>query len=134
MEQTKSRLTWAAASLLAIQIIHGAIPADTDAEGYVGLVVGALLVIGSITALVGIRRDREWARPLLGITGAAVAIGFVLYHALPIHGPLTNPYFGEDHIGLAQWTPVVLCVAIGAWSAWLAFGRTADVGGRVVRA
>lgn len=114
----RNRLVAIAAALTAIQVIHAAIPAETDAEGYVGLVVGALFVIASITALVGLAQDKPWAPRLLGLTGLAVAVGFVLYHALPFHTPATNPYFGEDKIGLLQWTPVVLCVAIGAWAAW----------------
>jgi hypothetical protein len=126
MQQTRSRLILAAAALLAIQVIHGAIPAETDAEGYVGLVAGAILVIASIASLVGLVRGREWARPLLGWTGATVAVGFVLYHALPIDSPATNPYFGEDEIGAVQWTPVILAILIGAWAAWEAFGRTTD--------
>jgi hypothetical protein len=124
MERT--RLVLPAALLTVIQVIHGAIPAETDAEGYVGLVVGALFVIASIAALVGAVKGREWARPLLGVTGLAVAIGFVLYHVTPYHSSFTNPYFGEDKIGPAQWTPVVLCVAIGLWCAYEAFVRTED--------
>jgi len=125
MEQSRSRLVLAAAALVAIQVVHGAIPAETDAEGYVGLVAGAILVVAAVTALVGLVQRRSWARPLLGWAGATVAVGFVLYHALPITSPLTNPYFGEDEIGALQWTPVILAIAIGAWAAWEAF-RTSD--------
>ena len=113
-----SRLIALAAALLAIQVIHAAIPAETDAEGYVGLIVGLLFVIASIVALVGLVQGKAWAPKLLGWTGLAVGVGFVLYHVTPVHSPATNPYFGEDKIGLAQWIPVVLCVAIGLWVAW----------------
>lgn len=113
----RSRLIALAAALVAIQVIHAAIPAETDAEGYVGLVVGLVFVIASITALVGLVQNKPWAPRLLGLTGLAVAVGFILYHALPFHTPATNPYFGEDKIGLLQWTPVVLCVVIGFWAA-----------------
>ena len=126
MDQTRSRLSLAAAALIAIQVIHGAIPAETEAEGNVGLVLGAIALVASIAALVGIRRGREWGRSLLGVTGASVAVGFVLYHALPITSDFTNPYVGEDGVGLLQWAPVILAVAIGAWAAWEAFGRTAE--------
>jgi hypothetical protein len=40
---------------------------------------------------------------------------------IAIHGPFTNPYFGEDKIGLLQWAPVIAAIAIGLWSAWEAF-------------
>jgi hypothetical protein len=116
-----TRLAGPAAALIAIQVIHGAIPADTSAEGYFGAVIGAIALVASIVGLVGARRGRAWARPLLGINGASIAIGFVLYHALPIHSPVTNPYFGEDKVGLLQWAPVIAAIAIGAWVAWEAF-------------
>jgi hypothetical protein len=115
-----SRLTAAAVALLVIQVIHGAIPADTSSEGYVGAVVGAVLVVASIVGIVGAVRNRPWAAPLIGLTGAFVAVGFLLYHATPWHTPVTNPYFGEDKIGALQWTPVVLSILIGAWAAWTA--------------
>ncbi len=114
-----SRLAAAAAALLLIQVVHGAIPAETSSEGYVGAVTGALLIVASIVGLVGAVRNRNWAAPLIGITGAFVAIGFLLYHGLPWHSPVSNPYFGEDKIGALQWTPVILAIAIGAWAAWI---------------
>ena len=114
----RSRLIALAAALIAIQVIHAAIPAETDAEGYVGLVGGLILLVAGIVALVGLVQGKPWAPKLLGVTGLTVAVGFVLYHALPFKSPATNPYFGEDKIGLAQWTPVVLCIGIGLWAAW----------------
>jgi len=114
------RLTAAAVALLVIQVIHGAIPADTSSEGYVGAVVGAALIVASIVGIVGAVRNRPWAGSVIGVTGAIVAIGFLLYHASPWHTPVTNPYFGEDKIGVLQWTPVVLAIAIGAWAALVA--------------
>ncbi|HZN14814.1 MAG TPA: hypothetical protein VFB78_11130 [Acidimicrobiales bacterium] len=115
-----SRLTAAATALLVIQVIHGAIPAETSSEGYVGAIVGAALVVASIVGIVGAVRNREWAAPLIGATGAIVAIGFLLYHVSPWHTPVTNPYFGEDKIGALQWTPVFLCIAAGAFAVYAA--------------
>lgn len=124
----RNRLVAPAAALIAIQVIHGAIPAETDAEGYTGLVLGAVALVASIAALVGVVKGRAWARTLLGATGASIAVGFVLYHALPIHGPFTNPYFGEPKIGLLQWAPVIAAIAIGAWATWEAFRIDATAG------
>ena len=112
-----NRLALAAAALLVIQVVHGAIPAETSSEGYVGAITGALLIVASIVGLVGATRNRPWAPLVVGATGAFVAIGFLLYHVTPWHTPMTNPYFGEDEIGLLQWAPVILAIAIGAWAA-----------------
>jgi hypothetical protein len=84
-------------------------------------VLGAIALVSSIAALVGIRKGRAWAPPLLGITGASVAVGFLLYHALPIHSALTNPYVGERGIGALQWAPVIGAIAIGLWAALTAW-------------
>ncbi len=115
-----NRLALAAAALLVIQVGHGAIPAETSSEGYVGAVTGALLIVASIVGLVSAVRNRPWTPIVVSVTGAIVAVGFLLYHVLPWKSPLTNPYFGEDEIGALQWAPVILAIAIGAWAAFTA--------------
>ena len=115
------RLLRAAVALVAIQVIHAAIPAKTSSEGSVGLVLGAIALAASVAAFFGLRSARTWARPLLGLTGASVAVGFLLYHSLPIHSALTNPYVGVTGIGALQWAPVIGAIAIGLWSVWEAW-------------
>lgn len=105
-----------AAALFVTQLIHGAVPADTEGGSVVGLVGGGALLLASLVGLVGALRNRSWAVPLTAWTGAIVAVGFVLYHALPFTSPLTNPYPGED-VGLAAWLSVGACVAAAAWAA-----------------
>jgi hypothetical protein len=104
--------TWA---LAATQVVHGLTPADTESEGYVGAVVGLVLLVLSLAAIYGIRTGKPWGVQVAGPTGAAVAIGFVAYHATPWHSPVTNPYFGEP-VGAAAWASVALCVAAAVWT------------------
>jgi hypothetical protein len=111
------RLFAATAALAVIQVVHAAIPADTESEGYVGPVVGLALLIGSIAAAVGAWQGRRWAPRLALLTGAFVSVGFTLYHAVPVHSPVTNPYPGEP-VGAASWLSVAASVAIGAWAAY----------------
>ena len=110
------RLEQAAWALLVLQVVHGLTPADTEAEGYVGAVGGLLLLVATMAAIYGIRSGRPWAPALTGWTGAVVAAGFVLYHALPFHSAVTNPYLGEP-VGAPAWISVAACVAAGAWAA-----------------
>lgn len=118
-----SRILTAAVLLAVLQVVHALIPAETEAEGYFGLVAGLGLLIASLTAIYGLRLGRPWAAPLTGITGASVAVGFLLYHALPITSPVTNPYWGESEIGFVQWAPVIACMAVGVWCAAEAYAR-----------
>jgi hypothetical protein len=115
-------------ALVAVQVIHGAIPAKTTSEGYVGLVLGAIALVASIAAVYGVRNDRPWGRRLLGLTGASVAVGFLLYHTLPIHSAVTNPYVGERSIGALQWAPVIAAILIGVWAAWESARDTSTAG------
>jgi hypothetical protein len=112
----RQRLMVAAAVLLVAQVVHGAVPADTSAEGYVGLVVGLALLVATVAGLVGAAQRMPWAPPLLLVTGAFVAVGFVLYHAVPVTSPVTNPYPGEG-VGAGPWLTVVASVVAGAWVA-----------------
>ena len=109
-------------ALLLLQLVHGATPVGTHSEGHVGTVGGLLLVIAALVAVVGFRTHRTWARPLAGWTGLVVAVGFILYHAVPVSSPLTNPYLGHP-AGAAAWISVGLAVAAGAWAGYEAFGR-----------
>ena len=103
--------------VVIVQLVHGFTPAETEAEGYVGLVGGLALLIAAMAAVIGFRLHKSWAAPLTGRTGLVIAVGFTLYHAVPFHSPLTNPYFGEP-VGPAAWISVALAVAAGAWAAW----------------
>ena len=116
-------IEYAAWALLATQLVHAATPADTDAEGYMGLVGGLALLISSIVAIVGLRKRKSWASKLAGWTGLVVAVGFVLYHAVPVTSPVSNPYLGEP-VGPAAWISVALAIAAGAWAAYEGLVRT----------
>jgi hypothetical protein len=108
------RAGWA---LVIVQVVHGFTPAETEAEGYVGLVGGLILLLAAMAAVVGFRTGKRWAAPLTGWTGLAIAVGFTLYHAVPFHSPLTNPYLGEP-VGAPAWISVALAVAAGGWAAY----------------
>jgi hypothetical protein len=84
------RVELSAWALLVTQVIHGLTPADTEAEGYMGLVGGLVLLIATMAAILGFRRDQPWARRLLFVTGLTVAAGFVAYHATPVTSPITG--------------------------------------------
>lgn len=113
------RSAWA---LVVFQLVHAFTPAETDAEGYMGLVGGLVLLVAAMAAVLGARTGRSWARPLTGWTGVTVAIGFVLYHAVPFHSPVTNPYIGES-VGAPAWISVALAVGAGSWAAVEGLGR-----------
>lgn len=115
MDEPDRRIEVAAWALAATQVAHGLTPADTESEGYVGAVVGLVLLVLSLAAIYGLRQGRPWAPRLLLGTGAAVAIGFVAYHATPWRSPVTNPYFGEP-VGAPAWISVAVTVAAAVWA------------------
>jgi hypothetical protein len=120
------RLVVATGVSAAAQVVHGLVPADTEAEGYVGLVGGLLLLVGTLAALYGFRVAAGWARRLAGLTGLVGAVGVTAYHLAPVTSPVTNPYPGEG-VGAAAWLSVLAVVAAGLWcgyEAWL--GDPAD--------
>lgn len=121
------RIELAGWALIVTQVVHGLTPADTESEGYVGAVVGLVLLVASMAGVYALRTGRRWGSPVVGWTGAAVAIGFVAYHATPLHSPVTNPYVGES-VGAPAWISVAICVAVGAW-AFVEDRRTAAVVG-----
>jgi hypothetical protein len=115
MDGGTGRLEVATWALAVTQVGHGLTPADTESEGDVGAVVGLILLVLTLAAIYGLRQRRPWGPQVAGPTGAAVAIGFVAYHATPWHSPVTNPYVGEP-VGPAAWISVALCVAAAVWT------------------
>jgi hypothetical protein len=110
------RLRYATCGLVLAQMIHAGTPADTSSEGYVGLIVGLVLLVAAVVAAIGSFGLTPWTPRLAFVTGTAVAVGFMLYHAVPAHTPVTNPYLGEP-VGITAWLSVVLAVAAGVWAA-----------------
>lgn len=57
------------------------------------------------------------------IAGAAISLGFTLYHGLPINLGLNNPYWGlaGSNADLIQWATVIAAIAVGAWTARVAW-------------
>ena len=111
---------WPAVALVAFQVVHGATPVDeahVESEGPLGLIVGGLLLALAVAALVGIVQRRDYGRPLAAWTGAAVALGFVAYHASPWANWFTNPYLGKP-VGAPAWISVALAIGAGAWCAY----------------
>lgn len=106
----------AAWALAVAQVVHGFTPADTEAEGYVGLVGGLFLLVAALAGVYGLRTGRLWAPDVVRWTGLAVVVGFVAYHAVPWKSPLTNPYVGEP-VGAAAWVSVLVAIAAGVWAA-----------------
>jgi len=122
---SRTRLEAAAWALVVFQVVHGFTPADTESEGYVGLVGGLALLVLALAGVFGIRTGRPWAAPVTGWTGLTVAVGFVLYHAVPLKSPMTNPYLGEP-VGAAAWISVALAIAAGAWAAYEGLVRSSE--------
>jgi hypothetical protein len=56
--------------------------------------------------------------------GAAIAVGFVLTHGIPVElGGLNNPYWTLDgnRADLPRWASVVILIALGWWTATTAW-------------
>ncbi|MHB8465183.1 MAG: hypothetical protein ACYDH6_13025 [Acidimicrobiales bacterium] len=113
------KLTFGAAALVIVQLIHGAIPGPAEGGSLLGPIVGAALIIGAVVAFFGARRAKPWASDVLRYTGLGVAVGFLTYHAIPLKTPLNYPYWGTVNANAGQWAPVIAAIAVGGWCAWI---------------
>ena len=130
------KLALASGALFAAQVLHlveviAAGPVGIEGEGGIGEPLGLLGLIGSGVAMIAALNRRSYAIPLALASGVGVAVGFLLYHGVPIHSQLTNTYWGRGTV--LDWAVVLLCVAAGAWTAkvaWEMRRSAALVGGR----
>ena len=114
------KLATPAALLVLVQLVHGAVPGPGEGGTILGLIFGVAFLVAAVTAFFGARADKQWTAPLLRWTGASVAVGFVVYHAVPFKTPLNYPYWGDTTANAGQLAPVFAAIVIGAWCAWLA--------------
>jgi hypothetical protein len=101
------------------QIVHGFIPSgvDEDNGSVVGPIGGLILLVLSLVVVYGAMTGRPWSTRLGVITGTVVAVGFVLYHAVPAKTAFSNPYPGEG-ASVGGYVGVALAVGAAAWCAW----------------
>ena len=115
------RLKWAATFLLLAQVAHtvaafwGPKLPEGSTEGGLGEPLGLLALIASAVSIGGAARRSSWAPWLGAVTGLSVAVGFVLYHGIPVHSWFTNTYW-RSGVSFVDWAMVALCVAAGVWA------------------
>ena len=79
-------------------------------------------VTAALVAAIAVVRDEPIARALAIATGAAIAIGFTLYHGIPVRLRHNNPYWGRDgHADAIRWLTVVTAIGIAIWVIVLAW-------------
>jgi hypothetical protein len=86
----------------------------------------AIFGIGIVTVAIVLLAIHHRLAPLVtAAAGAAIAVGFVLTHAIPVKlGGLNNPYWtldGGNEADLIRWVSVVALVALGGWTTWAAW-------------
>jgi hypothetical protein len=118
----RRKLLWALVALFVIQLLHGIDELRTDDTA---TLVGTLLDPGTLLGLGGnawaiwavATFDRR-ARTLAVLTGALVALGFVVVHGIPTASDATDPYWGDGSADALQWIGVVAvwiaCAAVVA--------------------
>lgn len=111
------RLIWAAAALPAANVIHALVPAPGGQnEAIAGPIMGTIVTVGALVAFAGLVRQKAWAPALAVAASVATITGFALFHALPLRGEVTEPYWG--HHGTtngAQIASLALIVVAAVW-------------------
>ena len=73
-------------------------------------------VSAAFISAIAVARHEPIARALALATGAAVAIGFTLYHGIPVQLRHNNPYWGPDgHADALRWLTVLLAIGLAMW-------------------
>lgn len=125
MPNRRSTLLVALATLALIQLAHLLDVLRYADDATFPSVLADPLAIAGITAatvaIVAVARRWRHAHDVAITAGGTVAVGFTLYHGIPIDLGVNNPYWGPDgHADLIRWLTVLAAIAAGLWSALLA--------------
>jgi hypothetical protein len=113
----RERLT-AGIALITVQVVHAFTVSSAAPETAFGYALGYFGLFLTVVSVFGLVQRREWGRQLLGLTGASIAVGFIVTHLFPIHSYFTDPYVGVRGLGFWQWGPAIGAIVIGAWAAF----------------
>ena len=106
----RDRAVWALAALAALQLLHLLDELRTDeAADLAGLLLRPQPIVGiggALAALVLVRRGSPLGRTLALWLAAAVALGFLLSHGIPVESARTKPYWGDGSADVVQWLGV----------------------------
>ena len=120
----RDRAVWALGALAALQLLHLLDELRTDeAADLAGLLLRPQPIVGiggALVALVLVRRGSPLGRTLALWLSAAVALGFLLSHGIPVESARTKPYWGDGSADVVQWLGVTL-----VWVACFAVFTTA---------
>ncbi|HEX9970134.1 MAG TPA: hypothetical protein VGB03_08340 [Acidimicrobiales bacterium] len=104
-------LLWALVALFVIQLLHGIDELRTDSSAtFVGTLAdpGTVLgLTGNAVAIWAVATGHRLGRTLAILTGALVALGFVVVHGIPTASDATDPYWGDGSADALQWIGVV---------------------------
>ncbi len=125
----------ALAALALVQLFHllDVLRYADDAE-FPAVLIDPLAISGigaAIVASLTVATSRRHGAQLSIAAGGAVAIGFVLYHGIPVDLAVNNPYWGPDSDGAdaIQWLSVLGAIAAGVTASSL--GWQMQRGGQV---
>src|SRR5690242_13453678 len=107
-------------ALAVVQLLHllDGLRYSTNAEfpGVFNDPAALFGVSATVVSAIAVARDEPIARALAIATGAAVAIGFTLYHGIPLKLRHNNPYWGPDgHADALRWLTVLSAIGIAIW-------------------
>ena len=116
MSRERRRLGVAIAALALTQVWHGLdifrVSEDVSLAEVFLDPLGLLGLGGTVLALLAVVLPLRRGPFVGGLVGALTAVGFVLYHVVPVETGLNNPYWGEaDAI---QWLAVAVTIVVGA--------------------
>lgn len=132
---TDRKLLIGTAALALVQLAHllDVLRYGDDAS-FPGVLLDPLGLVGvgsAAAAFVALAAGRRYGTTLALVAGGAVAVGFTLYHGIPTDLGVNNPYWGSSgsRADAIQWLTVIGAIAIGAWTALVAWSADTQVQG-----
>jgi hypothetical protein len=120
----RGKLLVATAALAGVQLVHLLdVLRYVDEATFPEVLADPLAAVGigaATAAFVALVTGRRSARLWVVWASSAVALGFVLHHAIPVELGTNNPYYtfaDGTRADAFRWLTVLVLVGLGAWTA-----------------
>lgn len=113
----ENKLLHVSLALLALNVAHALDHAINQDQGFAAIgAIGGLSILAALVAAGLSVIHSASAAPFVAVLGFGQLAGFLLIHAAPNWGPISDPYFESASVNALSWIVLGICVGVSLYA------------------